>query len=175
MFCRREWLGLLLAVFTIGCPAPPATPTPTAAPIDPATEKAVREQFANLQTAIKDRDFAKLWALLDAKSQADAEQQAKVIKAAYAKANADEKAKLETRLGLSGKDLAELTGVGYLKTTLFHRSSHEVPGSKVVSVTAEGEKYNVQFVEADGDRAGLYFYPQDGQFRARLVMPPFTE
>src|SRR4051812_1651402 len=86
-----------------------------------ATEEGpVRETFAAFQEALKARDADKLWGLLDGDSRADAERAAKAVQAAYAKASAEEKAEKEKALGLSGAELAGLTGPGFLKTRRFH-------------------------------------------------------
>src|SRR6476619_5294072 len=69
-------------------------------------EKQVQEVFTAFQQALKAKDLGKLWALLDADSQADANRAAKSVREAYAKASAAEKAEQEKALGLKGEELA---------------------------------------------------------------------
>jgi hypothetical protein len=179
MVSRLGWTtGLLLASLAVGCTTSPTTTTTTttpASPPDAAAEVAVREQFAQLQSAIKNRDADKIWTLLDSQNHADAEREAKAIQAAHAKYGPKDKAKIEAMVGLSGTDVAGLTGVGYVKTKLFLQGEHhdELPGSKIDKVTVEGDKARVDYVEADGDKDKVIFVRQDGQWKARLVLMKF--
>ena len=159
------WAALLLVVFAAGCSSKPAGP--------PAADEegAVRARFAELQSAVKDRDADKLWLLLDTRSQGDAERSAKAIQAAYAKAAPEEKAKQEEALGLPGTELARLTGKGFLKTKRFHGKYHEVPEGRIDRVTVEKDSATVYFLEPDGDKEKLILVRQEGQWRVWLTMP----
>ena len=134
-------------------------------------ERAVREKFAELQSAIKSRDTDKLWALLDARSRADAERAAKDIQTAHAKASAEGKIKQEEALGLSGNELAGLTGVGFLKTKGFQGRYHELPDSKIEKVVVQGDSATIHYLEPDGDREKAILVRQDGQWKVWLTMP----
>src|SRR4029078_6203987 len=80
---------------------------------------AVSQTFEDLKKALKAKDGAKLWELLDKESRADAERKAKDLQDAYAKANDEEKAEQAKALGLDGAELAKLTAPGYLQSKRF--------------------------------------------------------
>src|SRR5207302_6131091 len=131
MRLTKRWpcLVALAGTLVLGCSGPPA-PTPKAAPAS-NEEARVRECFEELQAALKAGDADKLWALLDPKSQADAEVAAKLAHTAYAAASPEEQAKMQKDLGLSGPELLALSGKTYLKTERFRGKFHEVPESKI--------------------------------------------
>jgi hypothetical protein len=157
--------GVLFSVaFVSGCQKPATTSAG-----DP--EKAIRETVAEFQAALKARDADKLWSLLDHDTQTDAERAAKTIRESYAKADATQKAEQEKNLGLPGAELAALTGVGYLKTELFHGKYDEVPGSTIDKVTPQGDKATVAYTEADGDKEKLSLVRQDGRWKLSLEIP----
>jgi hypothetical protein len=162
-----RWRSLVVCfvAFVVGCAARP-TESPSA-----NEEGAVREKFAELQTAIKDGQTEKLWALLANKSQSDAERAAKDLQNAHAKASAEEKSKQEELLGMSAKDLAGLTGIGILKTKRFQKKYRELPESKIEKVSVQGDNATVHFLEPDDDHEKLIFVRQDGQWKAWLAMP----
>jgi hypothetical protein len=147
---------------------------PTDRPV-PDDEGAVRERFAELQSAIKNHDADTLWALLDSKSRADAERAAKATQTAHAKASAEEKAKQEEGLGLTGTEVAGLTGVGFLKTKRFQNKYHELPDSKLEKVAVQGDNATVHYLEPDGDKEKLILVRQDGQWKVWLAMPKMSE
>jgi hypothetical protein len=135
----------------------------------------VRERFAEVQAAIKAKDADKLWGLLSGKSRADAEKEAKAVRAAYEKADAEGKAKQEKELGLPGAELATLTGVGFLKTKTFRDKRDEVADGIVTRVTAQGDSATVYFDEPDGDHEKLVFLREDGQWKAWMTIPKFKK
>jgi hypothetical protein len=134
-------------------------------------EPPVRETFAALQAALKDRDADKLWKLLDSESQADAERAAKAIQAAYTKADANEKLEQEKALGLPGAELAKLTATQFLKTKRFHGKYQELAESQVGKVTVQRDQATVAYTEPDGDKEKLSLARQDGQWKVSLPMP----
>jgi hypothetical protein len=138
-------------------------------------EEPVRKAFMDFQAALKERDAAKIWELLDTDSQKAAERAARAIKGAYAGAGADKKAKMEKSLGLPGSDLAALTGQGFLKTTGFHGKYHEVPGSKIMQVMVQGDRATVTYIEEDGDKEKLRFNRQGGKWKVSAPMPPVAQ
>jgi hypothetical protein len=148
----------------LGCSKAPDSP-----PAD--QEAAVREQFAELQSAFKNRDTEKLWTLLDSKSQAEAERAAKDIQAAYDKATAEEKAKQEDVLGLTATEMAGLTGKGFLQTKRFRKRYDELPDSKIDRVVVQGDSATVYYLEPDGDKEKAILVRQDGRWKVWLTMP----
>jgi hypothetical protein len=159
-----------LAAFAVGCSS-----RPTGGPPAADQEAEVRAAFAELQAALGARDADKLWALLDGKSQADAEREARGIQASYAKAGAEERAKQEGALGLTGPELAGLTGKGFLKTKRFHGRYHEVPDSEIEKVAVEGENATVYYLEPDGDKEKLILVRREGRWKAWLTMPRVSQ
>jgi hypothetical protein len=167
--CARTFSLLLLLAFVPGCATKP-TENP------PANEEgAVREKFAELQSAMKNRDADKMWALMDGKSRSDADKAAKDIQTNHAKANAEEKTKLEESLGLPGAELAQITGPGILKSKRFQKKYHEFPDSKIEKVVVQGENATVHFLEPDGDHEKMIFVQQDGQWKVWLALPKASQ
>jgi hypothetical protein len=142
---------------------------PDSSPAD--QEAAVGEQFAQLQSALKNRDTDKLWTLLDSKSQAQAERAAKDIQTAHNKATAEEKAKQEDVLGMSATELAGLTGKGFLKTKRFQKKYDEMPDSKIDRVIVQDDSATVYYLERDGDKEKAILVRQDGRWKVWLTMP----
>lgn len=134
-------------------------------------EEQVRQVFLDFQSALKARDPDKVWALLDADSQAEAERAAQAIQAAYAKATAAEKAEMEKALGLDGKELAALKGPGFLKSKRFHGKYDEVPESKLEKVTVQGDAASVNYTEPDGDKEKFSLVRQEGHWKLSIPMP----
>jgi len=135
-------------------------------------EKQVRQAFTALQEALKAKDAEKIWGLLDADGQADAESRARAVRDAYAKASPAEKAKQEKQLGLPGKELSTLKGIGYLKTRLFLGKHHEIPDSEIEKVTVQGDQATVFYVEEDGDHEKLKLVREGGKWKvSNLDMP----
>jgi hypothetical protein len=166
----RACIAGLLLMFALGCTSQPAA-RPVDQPPSADEEKAVRAQFVALQSAIEKQDADKVWTLLDAKSHADAERIAAAIQTAHAKASDAEKAKQEEALGLTGGEIAKLTGTGYLKSKRFQKKYHELPESKIEKVVVQGENATVHYVEPDDDHEKLIFIRRDGRWKAWLAMP----
>lgn len=163
--CHLNWASLVCMSVVFGCATKP-TEQPAA-----NEEGAVREKFAELQSAIKEGDTERLWAMLDARSRADAEKAAKEIQTTYNQAGAEEKAKQEEALGLKGPELAELNGKGFLKTKRFQKKYDEVPEGKIENVVMQGDSATIHFLEPDGDKEKAILVRQDGQWKVWLTMP----
>ena len=131
----------------------------------------VTEAFKAFQAALKAKDAAKVYGLLDSASQKAADRSAGLIRAAYAKASDDQKAKMEKALGLAGAELAKLTGEGFLKTKRFQGKYDEVPGSKVEKVTVQGNRATVFYIEPDQDHEKLQLNKQQGKWKVSAPMP----
>jgi hypothetical protein len=169
--CRLSWTSLLGIAVALGCSAKPSDRPVAGA----GEEDAVRKKFAELQSAIKNHDAEKIWALLDARSRADAERAAKNIQMAYKQAGAEEKAKQEEALGLSGTELAKLDGKGFLNTKRFQRKYHDIPDGKIDKVDIQGENATVYFLDEEDDKEKAIFLRQDGQWKAWLTMPKVSQ
>jgi hypothetical protein len=138
-------------------------------------EDAVKEQFGNLQAALKGKDAPKIWDLLDTATQADAERTAKIVKAAYKRANDKGKAKQQETLGLPADELIKLDGPSLLKTKPFLAKYDEIPTSKIIAVTVQGESAVLNYFEADGDKEKLNYSRQGGKWKVALPMPKFAK
>lgn len=172
-----KWITFLLMGLAVGCSTQPAEKPTDKKPGSPAAsdEDAVREKFAELLSAIKRKDGEKLWEILDKKSHTDAEREAKGIQSAYAKANPEEKAKQEEKLGLSSGEVAGLTGKGILKTNRFQRKYDELPDSKIEKVVIQGDNATVHYLETDGDHEKLILIRHDGQWKVWLPIPRISQ
>jgi hypothetical protein len=124
-----------------------------------------------LQEALKAKDADKVWSLLDADSQADAERAAKAARDAYAKAAPGERAEQEKALGLAGAELTSLKGPGFLKTRRFQGKYDEISESKIDKVVVQGEKAAVNYTEPDGDKEKLTLVREGGRWKVSLAMP----
>ncbi len=156
-------IAFLLLVVLSGCSDRPAGKA--------SGEEAVRQAFVAFQTALKERKAEQMWDLLDTESQADAEQAAQAIRSAYMKATPAEKAEQEKALGLSGAELAELKGPGFLRTRRFHGKYDELPDSKIDKIVVQGNSATVSYVEPDGDQEKLTLLLQQGQWKPSVPMP----
>lgn len=170
--CFR-WLALV-GVVCAGCSqtAPAPTPTPTPPPKTSTDQEPVlRAKFAELQAAVKAKDTGRIWALLSDKSKTEADRIAKDVQAAYAKADAKEKAALEDALGMKAAEIEKLTGQGYLKSKRFEKKHDELPESKIEKVVMQEEGGVVHFLEPDGDHEKLTLVREDGQWKIWLGIP----
>jgi hypothetical protein len=131
----------------------------------------VRARFAEVQAALKVGDADQIWALLADKSHADAERTAQKIQAAYTKAGPEGKAELEEALGLTGAELAGLTGKAFLKGKRFLGRYRDLPGSKIEKVTVGGGNATVSYLEEDGDKEKMLLVREGGAWKVWLTMP----
>jgi hypothetical protein len=138
-------------------------------------EDDIKQAFGQLQGAIKAKAAAKIWALLDSDTQADAEKIAKKVKGVYKKANEKDKAEHETNLGLTADEFAKLDGPLLLKTKRFLGKYDEIPDSKITSIAVQGDSATVNYLESDGDKEKLTYTRQDGKWKVAMPMPKFTK
>jgi hypothetical protein len=157
------WLAVTILAALAGC-APPA-------PGLSKDEEGLKEAFVSLQGALKAKDADKVWALLDADSQSDADRQATAVRDAYAKADKAGREEMEKSLGLNGKELETLKGVGYLKTKRFLGKHDEIADSKIDRVSASGDKGTVNYTEQDGDKEKLTFTKVKDGWKVSLAIP----
>jgi hypothetical protein len=131
----------------------------------------VTKAFQAFQAALKAKDAAKTYALLDSASQASAKRAAQFVKTTYIKSSEDKKAKMAKTLGLPGTELAKLTSEGFLKTKLFQGKYDEVPGSKIQEVTVQGDRATVAYIEPDNDKEKLQLNREKGKWKISAPMP----
>ncbi len=165
------WLAsvsLVCLAFAAGCPKPAERSTAN-------EERAVHEVVTAFQGALKARDADRLWSLMASDSRADAERAAKAVRELYAKAGALEKAEQEKEMGLSGAELATLTGAGFLKTRRFNGKYDEVPDSKIDEVAVQGDTAKVSYTEPDGDKEKLTLVREKNGWKVSVPMPKVTQ
>jgi hypothetical protein len=138
-------------------------------------EDEVKDAFIALQGAIKAKDPAKIWALLDSDTQSDADKAAKKVKSAYKKANDKQKADQEKNLGLTPDELAKLDGQLLLKTKRFLGKYDEVVDSKITSIAVKGDTAVLNYVEADGDKEKFNYTRQGGKWKVAMPLPEFAK
>ena len=143
---------------------------PADEPESPA-ESAVRAAVGVLQEAFRERDAGRIWENLDAKSRSEADQAAITVQAKYRQADAAGKTDLETVYGLSGSELASLTGPNVLKTKPFLKKYRELPESVIAKIDVVGKQATVSYVEPDGDRKKFTLMLRDGKWKAVLALP----
>jgi hypothetical protein len=170
MMYNHRTLGIWAAATILSCLAGCSRPTDNAAPPAKGDEE-VRATFVAFQQTLKAKDADKLWSLLAADSQADAERKAKSVRDAYAKANPKERAEQEKTLGLASAELESLKGVGFLKSKRFLGKYDEIPGSKVDKIDVKGDKAVVNYIEDDGDKEKLELIREQGKWKVVVPMP----
>jgi hypothetical protein len=136
-----------------------------------AGEDDIRTAFTALQKAIKARDPDKIWGLIDSGSQADANQKAKAVQAAFSKIGDKDKADFEKKYGLTAKELGDMNGKLFLKSNRFRNKYYEVPGGKIETVKVTGDKAKMTFIEEDGDKEKFSLVRQKGEWRFIVPMP----
>lgn len=155
-------LPVLVLALALGCKDKPAT--------SPVKDEAdVKAAFESVTQALKAKDAAKLWSLLDSDSQKDADRAAKLWQEAYAKAEPD---KIKKDIGVSAEELPKLTGQTFLKTEAFFEKEIEELSqtSKVESVKVEGDKATVSYKDPTGGTDKVVFNRQGGQWKVHLSM-----
>jgi hypothetical protein len=164
-----RWFGILTLAALAGVVADAAPAAQGKAEDD------IKAAFKDLQGALKAKDAGKIWNLIDSDTQADAEKDAKKVKAAYKKADDKGKTELETLLGLTADEFTKLDGKLLLKTKRFLGKYDEIIDSKITGVTVQGESATVDYLEADGDKVKAQYTKQGGAWKVALPMPKFTK
>jgi hypothetical protein len=162
-----RWLAawVLAGLAAAGCSKTADTPVPS------GEEASVRAAVAALQEAIKTKDAARLWDLLDSKAQTEADQAAAAVQAKVKQADAAGKAELAEKYGLPAAELEALTGQGFLKTAPFAKKYAELPESTIDKVGVVGKQATVNYTEPDGDKEKFTLMLRDGKWKAVLAMP----
>lgn len=147
-------LIVALACF-IGCntsPNKPGGPSGKSGDSSKKTEDQIKESFASLQAAIKAKDADKVWNLLAKDTQDDCDREGKAVKETFSKIPDGEKAGYEKKVGLSAKEMTEMTGKLYAKSSTFYTGeTAEMPGSKLDKVgLITDSTAAVHYIEDDG-------------------------
>src|SRR5262249_54441379 len=122
---------------------------------DSPQQAAIRQEFNRLKAALAALREGKtgagdsVWELLAAEMQAAAEEQAKVVKDAYAKLADKDRAETEKKLGLSAKELANMNGKALVKSQIFLKKYRQVPNSEVSKITVKGNTATLVFIDSD--------------------------
>lgn len=164
-------LFCLAATLLTGCNAP--APKPGKGPEGDAD---VRQAFAALQTAVKERNGEKIYELLSSDSRQDADRVAKAIKDSYAVADPKKKDELTKKIGLGSDKLQELSGKSFLASDLFiHYDEHnEIPDVKDLDkVDVKANTAKVQYKDPDNpvNMTKIDLVREDNRWRFQLGMP----
>jgi hypothetical protein len=131
-------------------------------------EDQAKETFTAFEAAIKTNDQDKVWDLLSADSQKDADRAAQTLKGDYLKADAKEKAEQEKKLGLKADELAGLTGRLFLKSNRFRSGEiDELPGARFEKAVVSGDQATVHYEEntAKKDKETLKLVREGGKWK----------
>jgi len=157
-------VSLICAISLVGCNPPAAKDKPADA--SKKSEEEIKTAFATLQAAIKAKDADKIWSLLAKDSQDDTDREAKAVKEAFSKLAEKDKPEYEKKVGLSAKELTEMTGKLYVKSkSFFTGKADEIPDSKLDKVVVAGESGTVHYIEDDGDKEKLVVVREQGQWK----------
>lgn len=164
---HKKGIYVLIAFATglAGCPADSAK----------KGDEEVRQAWTALQSAVKAKDPDKLWELLDKDSQSDAERQAKAAQETYSKLADKDKADYEEKLGLTSKELSDMTGKWYVKSKVFYKKHYEIPDSKLDKVAVTGETAKLNFIEPDDDDMKMSLVRDKGRWRFNMSIPKAPE
>jgi len=174
MMGKRSPIFVALAFLLAGC-ARQATPAKVH-----DTDVDIRMTFGELQTAVKEKNGAKIYDLLDADSRQDADKLAKTLQDMYARADGAKRAELAKKVGLPEEKLKDLSGKGFLGSELFHRADEhdEIPDVKALDrVEVKGEAAKVEYKDPDNPTATTTqrLVREDGHWRFKMGMPRIPE
>jgi hypothetical protein len=168
---RLTGMGFLTLALVAGCTRQEGQEAKGAKGQPESTDQ-VKARFGELQAAAKAGDVERLWALLASKSQTDAERIAKEVRSAYAEASAEAKKRQEESLGMSGKELTELTAKGYLRSKRFRKKSDEIAGGQFKKVAVEAESATVYFFDPEDNETERVVFVREGEeWKAWLPIP----
>ena len=162
--------SLLCGAFLVGCapPAPPnqSDPGKKSDPADGATRAEIKAAFDALQVALDEKDADKIWSLLTQDSRDDAEREAKAVKEAFSKIADKKKPAFAKNIGLSAKEMTEITGKLYLKSNAFHTDKmEELSDCDVDEIAVAGESGVVHYTDEEDAKVKLAVVREQGQWR----------
>ena len=170
-----RWIVLVVSIVCAGSLAGcnPSAPKDKAADGTKKSEEEIKQAFTALQSAIKAKDVDKIWSLLSADTQGDTEREGKAVKEAFGKLAESDKPAYEKKVGLSARELTEMTGKLFVKSnTFFSGETAEMPESKWDKVVVTGESTaTVHYIEDDGkgQREARSVTREDGQWK--FILP----
>ena len=170
-----RWIFLVVSIVCaaslVGCNQPASKDKPGGG--TKKSDEEIKQAFTSLQAAIKAKDVDKIWGLLAKDTQGDCEREGKAVKEAFGKFEEKEKASYEKKVGLSAKELSEMTGKHYVKSsTFFTGETAEMPESKFDKVVVTGETTaTLHYIEDDGkgQKENRSVVREDGQWK--FVLP----
>ncbi|MFN4257905.1 MAG: hypothetical protein ACK4RK_01305 [Gemmataceae bacterium] len=140
-----------------------------------AQEDGVRQAFVNLQAGFLNQELGgglqALWNMLDRDTQTEADQTAQTIRDLYAQASPAERMRLVKAFGLPGTDLAQLTGMRYLRTRRCQHLYGDFADATLANITVHQGTATVTYREPYQPPRMLMFVLQNGQWKARLPLP----
>ena len=180
-----RWMFLAVPIIffasLVGCN--PSAPKDNPADKSKKSEDEIKQAFSSLQAAIKAKDVDKIWSLMAKDTQGDVEREGKVVKEAFAKLAESERAAYEKKVGLTAKEMTEMTGKLYVKSnTFFSGEITEMPDSKLEKVTVTGEATATVKYKEPGDKGEIETRSavrEDGQWKfvlefTKAVLPDST-
>jgi hypothetical protein len=180
MMSPQKLRSLLVGILLLsGCtPSAPAPVARASKKIDAETE--IREAFAALQGAVKERSGAKVYELLATDSRQDADRIAGAVKDMFTKADEKKRAELAKKVGLPEAKLRDLTATIFLESDLFHHYDEhdEIPDVKGLDrVDVKGDTAKLEYKDPDQptNTSRLRAVREDGHWRFQLAMPKTPE
>jgi hypothetical protein len=165
--------SIVFAVCLMGCN--PAANKNNPGDAAKKAEDEIKQAWTGLQAAIKAKDADKIWEFLDKNTQSAAEREAKAASQAFGKLADKDKADYEKRVGLTAKELADMTGKLYAKSAVFYGKNHEIPDSKIDKITVTGETGMLYSIEDDGDKVNFPLALEKSQWKFKLETPKVPE
>jgi hypothetical protein len=154
-----------------------ALPRAVAAPAEPRKntaeeEEAVLKVVTRLRKAVKDKDYAAVWELLDEDTQAEADKQARAARELYGTGHPSARQELEERHGLRPSAFDKLDGKGYVRSKVFWEEIEDLPGSTIGKVAVDDEEATVDYIEPGGKKEQLTLVKEDGRWKVEVDVPP---
>lgn len=141
----------------------------------------MRQAFADLQTAVRERNGDKLYDLLSSDRRSDADRLAGVVKETYAQADDQHKQDLaRKKIGLPAAKLQALDGKRFLESDLFYNSDEhdEIPDVKQLDkVEVKADTAKVYYPDPDNPKATTQrrLVREENRWRFDLSMPRVPE
>jgi hypothetical protein len=156
----------LLSILAAGCSPPTNSSEQDAARLK------IEQSFAALQAALKAEDPERLWDLLDERTQEMANKVAHQMRTGHGRADADKKANLRDKYGLTDDELAQATGKVVLKSKTFREANTPLITATLLKVGLVGTNGAVvTYKNADGAEHVINFNRENGNWKAEPDVP----